>query len=272
MIKVEDIKPKGLVDETKPKLSLIETIKPKMDKVHTETQVYFVPEQIIVGQSRGLLLSLTYAQDQGTIRPQKGGLIADNVTITEGTSTSGTIAADDVSGVKFQAIKLDVGADGVSDPYTGTTKELTNLVKGTITRLQGGTLGILTNGTVAVSNVAGGTVQVNPVSPIVVETYGTLADAAGAEFGTISAASGAGTYHYVQGFSIVCHSGTVDSYIGFGSVLIGTGVLGRGVFSEGGGGMMRNFTHPIRSDGTNSEIIYKIGGAGTVNYTVDFLF
>jgi hypothetical protein len=48
--------------------------------------------------------------------------MADNVIITKGanaTPPSGTeIATDDVGGVQFQRVKLDVGGDGVSTPVT----------------------------------------------------------------------------------------------------------------------------------------------------------
>lgn len=40
--------------------------------------------------------------------------MADNVSITAGSGT--TIATDDVSGVQFQKVKIDVGGDGVSKP------------------------------------------------------------------------------------------------------------------------------------------------------------
>jgi hypothetical protein len=43
--------------------------------------------------------------------------MADNVAITAGTGTS--IATDDVSSVHFQKVKLDLGADGASDPVIG---------------------------------------------------------------------------------------------------------------------------------------------------------
>ena len=59
MLKVEDIKPKGLVDDVKPKLSLVETVKPKMNMVYDETQVYFEGGR---GQPMGLLLCLTYSK------------------------------------------------------------------------------------------------------------------------------------------------------------------------------------------------------------------
>ena len=58
MIKVEDVKPKGLVDDVKPKLSLVEITKPKMADVHTETQIYFEGGR---GIPMGLLLCLTYS-------------------------------------------------------------------------------------------------------------------------------------------------------------------------------------------------------------------
>lgn len=42
--------------------------------------------------------------------------MADNVAITPGTGD--TVAADDVSGVKYQRVKLDIGGDGASTPVT----------------------------------------------------------------------------------------------------------------------------------------------------------
>lgn len=44
--------------------------------------------------------------------------MADNVTITAGTGT--TIAADDVGGVKYQVVKLDVGGDGAALPVSAS--------------------------------------------------------------------------------------------------------------------------------------------------------
>lgn len=45
--------------------------------------------------------------------------MADNVDVTPGTGA--TIATDDVSGVQFQKIKIDGGADGATAPITGDT-------------------------------------------------------------------------------------------------------------------------------------------------------
>ncbi len=269
-------------------------------------------------------------------------MAVDNVTITEGTSTTGTIAADDVSGVKYQVVKLDTGTDGQTSAFTGTIDEVSVIADGTVvvgtvpgigvladgtigeigtvtgvgvvaagtlgevgtvtgmgvlalgtvkmtegsavvksgtitTILAGtqellGTVGNLAKGTItSVANVAGGTVQINPVSggssPI---TYGTQLTGAGQTWATVSSVSGAGTFHYVQGCSIVAKSGTVDCFLGFGSALSGTNVIAKGNFSEGGGGIARTFPSPLAGSGTNTELIVEIGGAGTVDFTVDF--
>jgi hypothetical protein len=86
--------------------------------------------------------------------------------------------------------------------------------------------------------------------------------------GTLSAAAGAGTSHYVTGLQIVVHSGTTDVFLGFGTALTGGSVLARGQFTPGGG-IMRDFTFPIQS-GTNSEIGYVIAGAGTASIAVNY--
>jgi hypothetical protein len=44
--------------------------------------------------------------------------MADNVPILDATNTSTPIASDDVAGVQFQRVKLDVGGDGASVPFT----------------------------------------------------------------------------------------------------------------------------------------------------------
>jgi len=173
----------------------------------------------------------------------------------------------------------------VSNITTGTlavVSSVTNLAGGTIgiladgtvgvktlPDLPGGTVDVLTAGTItSVANLVGGTVQVDPLPATDVLTVGALGTAGAAAFGTLSAASGAGTTHVISGLSMVVHSGTVDCYLGFGTAITGGSALARGQFPEGGG-IARNFTYPIKS-GTNSEICYKLGGAGTVYFTADY--
>ena len=100
---------------------------------------------------------------------------------------------------------------------------------------------------------------------LIVSALGT---AGGSQFGTLSAASGAGTSHVVTGLQVVMHSGTADVYIGFGTALTGGSVLARGKFPEGGG-MVRDFSYPLQS-GANSEICYGFAGAGTAFIAVNY--
>ena len=163
-----------------------------------------------------------------------------SVTITEGTQTQ--IYTKLNAGTEVQVVKLDVGVGTAFADFGGTIKEIGNLV--------------------------GGTVQTNPKSPTTILTAHALGTTGGTLTGTLSAASGAGTSHYVTGLQIVVSSGTTDVFVGFGTTLTGGSVLARGKFPAGGG-IMRDFTVPIQS-GTNSEIGYVISGAGTVNVAVNY--
>lgn len=215
-------------------------------------------------------------------------LTSGSVVLTSGTLTVGTLT-NLVSGTinSATAVVGTIPGIGVVTNLTsgsvrmtvGTLTEgtLTNLVSGTInsaTAVVGtvpgigtvtsmGTLYALLHGT-----VDAGTVQVNPKSPTTVLTASALGTAGGSLFGTLSAASGAGTAHYVTGLQIVQMSGTTDTYVGFGTALTGGSVLARGNFAPGGG-IMRDFSIPIAS-GTNSEICYELAGAGTVFVAVNY--
>lgn len=105
------------------------------------------------------------------------------VTINEGTQTG--IANDSVGGTMYQTIKLDIGTTGVSNLFSGTLPAIANLEKGTITKIEGGTVGLVSS----IGSVVGvgGTVQVNLVGtePIVVEV-GTIS-AGTINTGTINA-------------------------------------------------------------------------------------
>lgn len=58
--------------------------------------------------------------------------MADNIAITPGSGA--TVATDDVSGVQFQKVKIDVGGDGLSIPLVGT---MANGLPVDVTRVQG---------------------------------------------------------------------------------------------------------------------------------------
>lgn len=168
------------------------------------------------------------------------GTVAEDLTVTAGTitrvSTIGT---------------LEIG----TMTNTGTN---VNIVTGTINSLPQVSVGTLESGTVKINDT--------PIqTPL---DFGTLGTAGGSFFATISAASGAGTKHYISGLQIVAQSGTPDVRILMGSAIQGTGFLAGGAFVPNSG-IVREFDPP-RVTGTNSEIIYHFVSAGTVLISVNY--
>lgn len=102
-------------------------------------------------------------------------------------------------------------------------------------------------------------------------SYGTLGTTGGAVWGTLVAASGAGTRQYVSGLSIVVASGTVDcaiTNVGTVAAANGAGILARGQFTPGGG--IRASFWPVSTSGTNGTLAFWMGGAGTAYFTIDY--
>lgn len=197
--------------------------------------------------------------------------------------TTGTITTGSLSNIAM--LHAGTIASVGTIPGVGVVTSVTNLVGGTIGSVIGiggtvksilqaangidiGNVDVATGTITSVTNLAGGTVQVNPKSPIQVLTASALGTTGGTMTGTLSAASGAGTSHYVTGLQVVVNSGTTDVYLGFGTTTTGGSVLARGMFVPGGG-IMRDFTFPIQS-GTNSEVCYIIAGAGTALVAVNY--
>ena len=122
---------------------------------------------------------------------------------------------------------------------------------------------------IAAGTITAGTInRLDRQSPKQITSFGTVGTAAGSFFGTISAASGAGTSHVVTGINIIVTSGTPEVMVSFGSALTGGSVLARGSFTTNSG-IARNFNPPIDS-GTNSEIMYHFVSAGTANIQVQY--
>ena len=132
--------------------------------------------------------------------------MADNILINQGTQT--TMATDDVSSVHYPRMKLDMGGDGVANPFTGTIGAVTNLAGGTITKLEGGTVAevtlVKTAGTISAGDnnignvdIVSGTQQtlgtVGVVNNLVTGTLASLAS------GTITAGTVAATVGAVVG-------------------------------------------------------------------------
>ena len=133
-----------------------------------------------------------------------------------------------------------------------------------------GNIDVATGTITSVSNLAAGTIQLNK-SPVQIGTSYFQLGTAGASFwGTIIAASGAGTKQYVSGVQILGVSGTVEAVvtnIGVGGSA-GAGVLTRGWIGPGAG-IAQNFD-PVIASGTNGTISYWLGGAGTVDITIQY--
>ena len=154
----------------------------------------------------------------------------------------------------------------------GTVGAVNSIVAGTQNTL--GTVGVVNNivtGTLAaLTNLAGGTVQLNQTPVNLATSLTTNGTTGAAVWGTLVAASGAGTKQYVSGVDVVVSSGTVEvavTNIGIGGS-VGAGVLTRGVFIAGGG-ISKDF-YPVIASGTNGTLSYWLGGAGTANIIIQY--
>ena len=177
------------------------------------------------------------------------------VTITQGTQNP--IATDSVSGTMYQAIKLDMGTAGVSNPFAGTIPSVTSI--GSVVGLGGTTQTF-------------GTQQLNASPTNHINTFAALGTAgAGTSFGTIAGTSSSGTQYCVTDWSMIVVSGTPTVALSFGTnsgaMPVGTGVIDIGAFPPGGG-LAKTTFQPINS-GTNAQIVYCIS-AGSAYFKVSY--
>ncbi len=120
------------------------------------------------------------------------------------------------------------------------------------------------------------TPKLNPIPTIGIQTYGTLGTTGAAMVGTLvgGTGSGAGTEIFVTSVSLSIPStgGSQDVSIGWGTAAgtyhSGTASIVRGNFPPGGG-IQKEFIPPINS-GTNAQLGFFIGGAGTVDINVTY--
>lgn len=206
-----------------------------------------------------------------------GSIAAGNLTSSGTTTGVGTITnlgsvtnvGSIAAGILTSMTTLSNLTNGSINILTGTLQSAgTTTGVGVVSNLTNGSVNLLTGTVTSVTNLAGGTVQINPTPVPTTLTFGTLGTAGGSFFATISAASGAGTKHYVTGLSIVQASGTADVRILSGTAIQGSQVLAAGFFSPSGG-MVREFNPPLVT-GTNSELTYHFVGAGTAFIIVNY--
>lgn len=196
--------------------------------------------------------------------------------------TTPSVATDDVAGVHFQKMKINLGGDGVDgNTWNGNIGGTVAVSAATVT---GGTIQNVVGGSIVVTNatVAGGTIQ-NLNNGSIVVTNGTtlinpkpstnvlLGHAVGtAAIGTLVAAAGSGTSIFVSSLSIKVLSGTLDVQLGFGTAEGGTTVLERGQFVTNSG-IARSFPAAPGGNITNTALVYKIiSGTGTASWNVSY--
>ena len=169
---------------------------------------------------------------------------------------------------------LELGSVAVTTLPSGGT--ILNLANGTlsavttVSNLTNGSVNLLTGTLTSVSNVANGTVRTSKVPVELGTSFQTRGTTGAAVWGTIIAAAGSGTKQYVSNVDIVVASGTVDvavTNIGVGGST-GAGILARGQFPAGGG-IAKKFD-PVNSSGSNGTLSFWLGGAGTVDITIQY--
>ena len=192
------------------------------------------------------------------------------VNITTGTQqTLGTVGT--VPGI---GTITNIGTIG---SIVGMPASTLTMNSGTITTIQAGTqntlgtVGVLNAGTItSITNIVNGTIHEDFTPANIGTSLVTLGTTGVAVWGTLVAASGAGTKQYVSGVDVIVKSGTVDvavTNIGIGGS-VGAGVLVRGQFPAGGG-IAKSFL-PVQVSGTNGTLAYWLGGAGTVSINVQY--
>ena len=179
-----------------------------------------------------------------------------NVLINQGTQTA--IAVDTVGTLNYQAIKLDMGTVGASNPFSGT---LPMLSAGTISKLEQGSI-----------NVTAGTIKNDGRPSRNILTYGTSFGGTAAGYGTLvgSASVGAGTSTWINDVSVInTGAGTLTALVGFGTVLNGTSVLVKGDFGPQGG-IQKSYPLAVNAGMTNQDLVCYVAAAGTIQVNVSY--
>lgn len=171
---------------------------------------------------------------------------------------------DDVGGIYFPYVKLDVGAGGLTSAFTGTLGAVTNLAGGTVTsvaNLAAGTLTRLTAGTITA--LGAGTITNGTVLNIGLrhgDEFATCVNLTGTATGTIRAAV-AGSAIYVTSIVVSVESA------GRVSVASGTPtipVLGTLQFNANGGIAYTPINPPIRTV-SGSALVFNQSGTGAMS-------
>src|SRR3990167_4670674 len=180
--------------------------------------------------------------------------MADNISVNTGTAT--TIRTDDVDGVQYPVVKIDVGADGASSAFTGTLDAITNLAGGTLTALGAGT--------VTAGTINRGTFQSIGTSIRHAAEFATAVTLTGTATGTLQVAV-SGSVHYVTSAIVSVESA--------GRVTIASGtptspILGGTMNFAANGGLMASPLNPPARTISGSALVFNQSGTGIIGVWV----
>ena len=161
------------------------------------------------------------------------------VGVNEGTSKY--IHVDSVGTEVYNVTKIDMGAVGTTNLFAGTISELTNLTKGTITKLEGGTVSV---------NMLSGTMNLGTVSGNVGVSSGTLTTLPNIPGGTIGVVTS--VTNIASG--TLLSSGTVTgvgvvSALTNGTIVVSVGTITHGTIDAG----------TVRTDGRTVQNLLSYG-------------
>ena len=175
------------------------------------------------------------------------------------------VGAVSVGGAKFERLPIGTSSAGTAvlvDLVAAEVVSITNLAAGTITRVEGGTIGNLASGSVVVT---AGTITAGTVDSVQLphsDNFGSIVAIAGTATGTI--------YPAVSGSAIYITDLIVASE-GAGTVVIGDGTptVKRAEFKFGaqGNAVVSGMSTPIKTT-AGSALVFSTGG-GTVVVTAN---
>lgn len=179
------------------------------------------------------------------------------IAINEGTQT--TVNTTLVGGTETQVIRLDVGSGTTAAEFGGTITAVANLAKGTITKVEGGTVGLVTR-TGNVGTIESGTVDA--ISQLPPNNFATVVTTGTNTLGTIRAGV-AGSVIYVTDLIISVGSAT-NVEIGNGGTA--NNIAGTFYFNANGGVAMTGLRVPL-STSAGSALVYKQSTGGPMSIT-----
>lgn len=186
------------------------------------------------------------------------------------------MASDDISSVHYPRLKLTLGGDGTNlGDFTGTLAAVTsvaNLAKGTITRVEGGTVGLTTR-TGNVGTVESGSVVVTkgtisngtmlPFGILHATEFDKRAGTTGTALGTLIPGTASTVYYITR---LVISVGTATNVV-IASGGTGTPVAGTYYLNQNGGVALMPINPPLRT-ASGSALVFSQTATGSISIEV----